>query len=271
MCLFILFASSNLRVKPKLGFEKKPLKCLLEETIPIPNPFGPKIMTSGESSRDDEFRSSNLTISPPSKQQKVRVSGVEETLDRLSELPDSLLVPILSLLPTEDAFATCILSKRTLVQDNLQKVSCATELTIGTWFTEVLCMFQFKEVLIPESKCKHLTLELHMKKFNLYGVAGFLRASPYVETLNIDMDTTDSDESLCKYELKYLARGDNIDLQSWISSFVFPNLKKVKIVISSGVCLKNHFNWGFDKLFKLSEFLLKRATVLEKFVLISKR
>lgn len=112
MCLFILFASSNLRVKPKLGFEKKPLKCLLEETIPIPNPFGPKIMTSGESSRDDEFRSSNLTISPPSKQQKVRVSGVEETLDRLSELPDSLLVPILSLLPTEDAFATCILSKR---------------------------------------------------------------------------------------------------------------------------------------------------------------
>nr|XP_018629291.1 putative FBD-associated F-box protein At1g50980 isoform X2 [Nicotiana tomentosiformis] len=216
MCLFILFASSNLRVKPKLGFEKKPLKCLLEETIPIPNPFGPKIMTSGESSRDDEFRSSNLTISPPSKQQKVRVSGVEETLDRLSELPDSLLVPILSLLPTEDAFATCILSKRTLVQDNLQKVSCATELTIGTWFTE-------------------------------------------------------SDESLCKYELKYLARGDNIDLQSWISSFVFPNLKKVKIVISSGVCLKNHFNWGFDKLFKLSEFLLKRATVLEKFVLISKR
>ncbi|OIT35782.1 f-boxlrr-repeat protein [Nicotiana attenuata] len=424
-------------------------------------------MTSGESSRDDEFRSSNLTITPPSKKQKE--TEVEETLDRLSELPESLLVQILSLLPTKDAFATCIDSSildehlsqisrclsfavekkvenvvfwsdddstctwpesfgtcsslinldfifccfsrdaviawkslkslkleffllsedhivnllsgcpsletlelslvagfsrleinsfklktlnlkgywiandrsdhsleiiapylqhleisgdlydlkcrlvdvssllnacltfnlkcikdikfellehfnieedscrdyhqllRTLVQDNLQKVSCATELTIGTWFTEVLCMFQFKGLLIPVSKCKHLTLELHMKKFNLYGVVGFLRASPFVETLNIDMDTTDSDESLCKYELKYLARGDNIDLQSWISSFVFPNLKKVKIVISSGVCLKNHFNWGFDKLFKLSEFLLKRATVLEKFVLMSKR
>ncbi|XP_070027718.1 F-box protein At5g03100-like [Nicotiana sylvestris] len=66
-------------------------------------------MTSGE---DDEFRSSNLTIFPPSKKQKVRVSGVEEALDRLSELPESLQVQILFLLPTKDAFATCILSKR---------------------------------------------------------------------------------------------------------------------------------------------------------------
>uniref|UniRef100_A0A1U7Y6D9 Probable F-box protein At1g60180 n=1 Tax=Nicotiana sylvestris TaxID=4096 RepID=A0A1U7Y6D9_NICSY len=65
---------------------------------------------------------------------------------------------------------------RTLVQDNLQKV---------------LCMFQFKGVLIPETECKHLALELHTKKFNLYGVAGFLRASPYVETLNIGMDAAD--------------------------------------------------------------------------------
>lgn len=47
---------------------------------------------------------------------------------------------------------------------------------------------------------------------------------------------------------------------------MFPNLKNVKIVNSSGVCLKDHFKQGYDRLFKLSEFVLKNATVLEKFI-----
>jgi len=50
-------------------------------------------------------------------------------------------------------------------------------------------MLQFKRIPVSDFYCKYLTLQLHMKKFNLYGVAGFLRASPHVETLNIDMQT----------------------------------------------------------------------------------
>ncbi|XP_019265368.1 PREDICTED: putative F-box/LRR-repeat protein At5g02930 isoform X4 [Nicotiana attenuata] len=159
---------------------------------------------------------------------------------------------------------------RTFVHDNLQKLSCATDLTIGTWFTEVMCILQFKGVPIPELKCKYLTLELRMEKFNFYGAAVPLRASPYVETLNIDMDTSYFDGSQCHFELSYLAKADNVDLQSWISCFVFPNLKNVKIVNSSRVCLKDHTEQGYDQLFKLSEFVLKNATVLEKFIVISK-
>ncbi|XP_060195650.1 uncharacterized protein LOC132624906 [Lycium barbarum] len=141
-------------------------------------------------------------------------------------------------------------------------------------------MMEFKGVLIPELKCKYLTLELHLKKFNLYGVAGLLRASSHVEILNIDTANTAADNSLCHFELSYLAKGDNIDFESWIPIFVFPNLKKVKLVISFneflmvrgdwGMCLKDHCKWGFDKLFRLSEFLLRAATVLEKFIIISK-
>nr|XP_016445231.1 PREDICTED: uncharacterized protein LOC107770436 [Nicotiana tabacum] len=78
----------------------------------------------------------------------------------------------------------------TIVQDYLQKLSCATELTIGNWFIEVMCMLQFKGVQIPEPKCKYLTLEeLRLEKFNLFGVAGLLRALHHMETLYIDFAT----------------------------------------------------------------------------------
>ncbi|MCD9643497.1 hypothetical protein HAX54_031062 [Datura stramonium] len=161
-----------------------------------------------------------------------------------------------------------------LVQDYLQKLSCASKITIGTWFTEVLCMLQFKGVPIPELKCKYLTLELHTKKFSAYGAAGLLRASPDIETFNIDIAAMHPVANFCCFGSQDLAKGDNIELQSWISGFAFPNLKNVKIAISSRsrICLMDHLKWSYVKtLFKLSEFLLKNASVLEKFVIISKR
>lgn len=160
----------------------------------------------------------------------------------------------------------------TLVQDYLQKLSCAIEITMGTWLTQVLCMLQFKGVTFPELKCKSLTLELHMNEFNLYGAAVLLQISSHAETLNIDITTTHPEHSPCRFELRYLAQGDNIDLQSWISSFAFPKLKNVKIRISPWMCMKNHLKRGYDKkLFKLSEFLLKYASILEKFIFMRRR
>nr|XP_009768702.1 PREDICTED: F-box/LRR-repeat protein At3g03360-like [Nicotiana sylvestris] len=82
-----------------------------------------------------------------------------------------------------------------LVRDYLQKLRCASELTIGNWFIEV--RLWFKGVHTPDLKCKYLTLEeLHLEKFNLFGVAGLLRAFRHVETLNIDFATCKVTSSL---------------------------------------------------------------------------
>ncbi|XP_055818353.1 uncharacterized protein LOC129887319 isoform X4 [Solanum dulcamara] len=66
---------------------------------------------------------------------------------------------------------------------------------------KVLCMLQFERVLIPELKCKSLTLELHIEKFNLYGAAGLLRASPQAESLNIYISAIHLYHSCCRFEL----------------------------------------------------------------------
>ncbi|KAF3623770.1 hypothetical protein FXO37_31719 [Capsicum annuum] len=79
--------------------------------------------------------------------------------------------------------------------------------------------------------------------------------------------------SWCDFELECSAEGDNIDLQSCISSFELPNLKNVKIVQSSALCLRcdsatrRTFNKGFDTRFELLELVLKNATILEKLVM----
>uniref|UniRef100_M1B6N4 Uncharacterized protein n=1 Tax=Solanum tuberosum TaxID=4113 RepID=M1B6N4_SOLTU len=129
----------------------------------------------------------------------------------------------------------------------------------------VPCMLQFNGLLVPELKCKYLSLELCIENFDLNGVAGLLGALPHVETLNIYMTENLLDNYFCDFE------ENNTDLQSWISSIVFPNLKNITIVNSILVCLnRQKRKRGFRRLVKLSQLLLKNATILKKFLVISK-
>uniref|UniRef100_M1C3Z8 Gag-pol polyprotein n=1 Tax=Solanum tuberosum TaxID=4113 RepID=M1C3Z8_SOLTU len=81
-----------------------------------------------------------------------------------------------------------------LIQENLEKLCYATELTIGNWFTQL------------DDICNYV------------------------------------DNSRCNSELRDLAKGDNMDLQNCVSRLELHNLKNVKIVISSKLCLKYHVN-----------------------------
>ncbi|XP_060198787.1 putative F-box protein At1g49610 [Lycium barbarum] len=159
-----------------------------------------------------------------------------------------------------------------LVQDYLQKLSHATDLTIGRWLAEVVFMLQLKGVSLPKLRCKCLTLEMYVTKYNLYGVASLLQTSPLLETLNIHLGHFGArfNDYRCQLELSYLAKADNINLLSWISNTVFPNLKNVKIAGCTVECLKR-FGEGNDKLFELSEFLLMNALTLKKFVIVSEK
>ncbi|XP_016445229.1 F-box protein At5g03100-like isoform X2 [Nicotiana tabacum] len=154
---------------------------------------------------------------------------------------------------------------RNLVLDYLQKLSYVTELIIGRWLAE-----QLNGVSLPKLRCKCLTLEMNVTKHNLYGVASLLRTSPLLETLNIHLGA-ELNNFRCQLELSYLAKGDTISLQSWISGIVFPNLKNLKVVGCIAECFKRWFGRGNDKLFELSEFLLKNAMALKKFVIVSER
>ncbi|XP_059297303.1 F-box/LRR-repeat protein At3g03360-like [Lycium ferocissimum] len=154
---------------------------------------------------------------------------------------------------------------RNLILDYLQKLSYAAELIIRCWFAEVVYLMKLEGMMLPELRCKCLTLKLHVLEYNLYGIASLLQTSPLLESLNMRSN------SPCQLEQSYFAELDNINLPSWIPNTVFPNLKNLRIVGCGTGCLKEWSEEGFCKLFELSKFLLKNAVALQKFVIVAKR
>ncbi|KAM3237928.1 hypothetical protein P3L10_012958 [Capsicum annuum] len=104
---------------------------------------------------------------------------------------------------------------RNLVLDYLQKLSSVTELIIGTWLAETVFMTNLDGVMLPELRCKCLTLKLFVTEYNLYGIASLLQGSPLLESFNIQMIAEFSDLP-CQLQQSYFDEVDNINLPSWI-------------------------------------------------------
>ncbi|PHT84138.1 hypothetical protein T459_12581 [Capsicum annuum] len=118
---------------------------------------------------------------------------------------------------------------RNLVLDYLQKLSSVTELIIGTWLAETVFMTNLDGVMLPELRCKCLTLKLFVTEYNLYGIASLLQGSPLLESFNIQMiaevvislDICSSfcihiHDLPCQLQQSYFDEVDNINLPSWI-------------------------------------------------------
>ncbi|XP_059659695.1 putative F-box protein At1g49610 isoform X2 [Cornus florida] len=61
------------------------------------------------------------------------------------------------------------------------------DLTLGSFCIQVLAALEVKGLPSPLSECKRLTLIMHMKKWDLPGIASVLQSSPDLETLVMDL------------------------------------------------------------------------------------
>lgn len=100
---------------------------------------------------------------PPQKTKKNQKGCAVTGIDWISQLPDSLIVQILSLMPVKDAFRTTILSKRwqylwTSI-DNLifgsRNINCSDSLAVNKFIS-------FMDNVLPLLNCSKI------KKFNLF-------------------------------------------------------------------------------------------------------
>ncbi|XP_059281207.1 putative F-box/FBD/LRR-repeat protein At4g13965 [Lycium ferocissimum] len=153
---------------------------------------------------------------------------------------------------------------RNLVLDYLQKLTYATELIIGSWFAKQRIAGCKTEKRIKPSE------SITVMKFCCVHVATQRSATSRVEMkMSNTRDAYESGDFNCQIEQSYLAKGDTLNLQSWMSNIVFFNLKNVKFYCFMTNCLKGRLEEGNDKLFELSEFLLKSTMALKKFVIVS--
>ncbi|XP_059317024.1 putative F-box/LRR-repeat protein At5g02930 [Lycium ferocissimum] len=146
-------------------------------------------------------------------------------------------------------------------QELLHSTAHVKNLVLGPWCIECLSILELKGWLFPSSSWKFLKLNTALVALDFPGICSFLQSSPDLETLVIDWNNHTPRDLLSRYT--------NEDEQS--KRFKTHNcncsllhLKTIKVINFDGPLSGN------KSVVPLVKYLLKNATVLEKFIISAK-
>ncbi|CAH9085551.1 unnamed protein product [Cuscuta epithymum] len=178
----------------------------------------------------------------------------------------------------------------------LPSASHARRLTFTSWFMEAFSLFDFNKVAASKFNCKELVLRGDIRSYNISGIARFILALPLLETLDMFLcsspllDTPkiftgneeyyDSNYHVCNApvnNMKELLEESSISkgIEGYVSKFNVKNarlnkMKEVNFYHGYWCCSEDDFE-NKNELPQLAEFVLRRATNLERLCLVSRK
>ncbi|XP_009613280.1 F-box protein At5g03100 [Nicotiana tabacum] len=147
------------------------------------------------------------------------------------------------------------------LKEFLHIVAYVEDLELGPWGIECLSILELKGWQSPPSSRKYLKLDTALEQLDFLGICSFLQSSPDLETLVIDWYNKKRRDLLSRYtnEDEHIKR---FKTHNYNCSLL--HLKTIKIIDYDGTLSGN------KSVLPLVKYLLKNATMLEKFVITAK-
>ncbi|KAJ8531341.1 hypothetical protein K7X08_026775 [Anisodus acutangulus] len=147
------------------------------------------------------------------------------------------------------------------LQELLHNVAHVENLELGPWCIECLSILELKGWLFPPSSWKFLKLAAALEQLDYPGICSFLQSSSDLETLVFDWNNHKPRGLLSRYtnEDEQSKRFKTHNLNCYLL-----HLKTIKVINFDGPLSGNKY------VVPLVRYLLKNATVLEKFIIAAK-
>ncbi|XP_059292646.1 F-box protein At5g03100-like [Lycium ferocissimum] len=147
-----------------------------------------------------------------------------------------------------------------MLKDLLVSLQHVEKLSIGTWCLQVLTLLELRNSSCPRMRCKYLTLNTHMTKWELPGISILLQSCPQVEILNI---ITDPYFPEYHFGLSFKHSNNFSGENYWISRPCW--VLHLKTLSIEGIWIDE--NYYFEHIFSFLQVVLKNAMVLEKIII----